>query len=406
MTRHAAVLGIATAAVVASLVPTTASSAATAITVSKTSGLTNGETVQVSASGFATGPGSIIQCNTTPGQPEYDVAGTKVPVGCTDPLAKLVIFDASGNLAATAFTVKTGTLGIAAQSADYPCPPTAAQATAGATCVIAVGDVTKANAQQVITFAGAGTTTTTAPAATTTTQPGATTTTSATSTTSSTSTTTTTTTTSTTTTSAASSPAIAASPSTNLAAGMDVAVSGARFTPGATIAIVECSPLAAAPGVTEAQAQRLCDVGHAVLATADTAGSIRATFKIAATGAAAPADFRAADPAAACPPPAGQASCFIAAANVVKTTERAVTNIAFATQVATATAAGPGTPGARVLGAQVTNPAGSGGSLARTGAQRTLLLAGVALALIDLGWLASSATRPARRRSRAWRARG
>jgi len=162
-------------------------SAAPAVTVSPAQNLADGATVTVSGSGLQAGPGAILQCNTATGQPTIAVAGNQVPVGCTNPLSKLINADASGNVPATPFTVKMGTIGppatgpdsagkdATADAANYPCPPTAAQQAAGAMCVVALGDAAGHQATQQITFQAATTTTvaatqtTQAPVATTTT---------------------------------------------------------------------------------------------------------------------------------------------------------------------------------------------------------------------------------------------
>jgi len=157
--------------------------AAASITVTPHDNLTNGQQVTVSGSGFQQGPGAILECNPTPGEPTIQVAGSPVPVGCTNPLDHLITVDSSGNVPPTQFPVKTGTVGppasgtdsagndAAADAAKYPCPPTPAQQAnnpAGTKdCVIAVGDSKQPpnQATQAITFQA--TTTTTAATATT-----------------------------------------------------------------------------------------------------------------------------------------------------------------------------------------------------------------------------------------------
>ena len=152
------------------------------VQVTPNSGLSDGSSVAVSGSGFtASSAGGVIECNNTAGQPTIQVLGNAVPVSCTNPLLALTTTDGSGALTAT-FTVHTGTVGPPATGADsgggdaatdaasYPCPPTAAQQGAGASCVLAFGDQAGDQATTPITFSGGGTTTTTTPA-TTTTQP-------------------------------------------------------------------------------------------------------------------------------------------------------------------------------------------------------------------------------------------
>ena len=162
-------------------------SAAAALVVSPDTGLTNGQSVTVSGSGFAdSAAGAVLECNNDPGQPTVEVAGVEqAPVGCTDPLTTIVSTDASGNVPSTPFTVVTGTIGPPAAGTDsagndaatdaalYPCPPTPAQITAGDSCVIAFGTLGGSEVQAPITFEGqgGGTTTTTAAPTTTTIAP-------------------------------------------------------------------------------------------------------------------------------------------------------------------------------------------------------------------------------------------
>jgi hypothetical protein len=154
--------------------------AAPAITATPNQSLTDGATVTVSGSGYTPGPGAVLECNAAPGEPTIPVAGNQVPVGCSNPLSKLINADASGNVPSTPFTVKQGVVGppatgtdsagkdAAADAALYPCPPTAAQQAAGVTCVIALGDSAQHQATQPITFQSQVATTTTAAGATTT----------------------------------------------------------------------------------------------------------------------------------------------------------------------------------------------------------------------------------------------
>lgn len=145
-----------------------------------TTGLTDGQTVTVSGSGFAGPIGGITECNTTTGEPTVAYLGQQVPVGCTAPK---VVQPTGGGFSNQTFTVKMGTVGppgpgtdsaghdAAADAALYPCPPTAAQAAAGAVCAIAFGTSSTDSATQTITFQSAATTTpvTAAPSTTATT---------------------------------------------------------------------------------------------------------------------------------------------------------------------------------------------------------------------------------------------
>jgi hypothetical protein len=151
--------------------PATGTGGTAKVTVNPATCLTGGQSVSVTGSGlFVKSLGSILECNGATGEPTVlnSTVGTKpVPVGCTDPfgtLAKIISTDATGSLPATAFTVNTGTLGPpgstaagcsqsclgaetggsgnpTADAANYPCPPTAAQVAAGATCALVYGDL-------------------------------------------------------------------------------------------------------------------------------------------------------------------------------------------------------------------------------------------------------------------------
>ncbi len=129
------------------------------------SSLTNGEKVTVTGTGFAPHfQGALAECNVTAGAPTVPVYGYPFPVGCTNPLQILTTTDGSGHLTAV-FTVRTGRLGPPATGIDsagqaaaipagqYPCPPTAPQVAAGATCKIAYIDAAGERASAVITFA-------------------------------------------------------------------------------------------------------------------------------------------------------------------------------------------------------------------------------------------------------------
>jgi hypothetical protein len=159
--------------------------AAAAVDATPVTGLTDGATVSVTATGFGSnGLGAITQCNDAPNQPTIGVAGKQVPVSCTDPLKKLVNFDATGTLTPSpaSFVVHTGVTGppsagtdsaggdAAVHAADYPCPPTAAQIAAGASCIVAVGDASGGQGVKKLAFAGGAVTTTTVATSATTTR--------------------------------------------------------------------------------------------------------------------------------------------------------------------------------------------------------------------------------------------
>lgn len=147
-----------------------AASAAPSVTVTPSSGLTDGQSVTVSGTGFAGGIGGITECNTTTGQPTAAVAGQQIPVGCSNPLNAIQNLT-GGAFNNVAFTVHMGVVGppgpgvdsagkdAAADAALYPCPPTAAQAAAGAVCAIAFGTSATDTGQQTITFQSASSTT-------------------------------------------------------------------------------------------------------------------------------------------------------------------------------------------------------------------------------------------------------
>jgi neocarzinostatin family protein len=239
---------------------------------------------------------------------------------------------------------------------------------------------------------GGGTTTTSAQGTTTTTTPGSTTTTTTGSTTTTTATTSTTTGSSSTTAAPAGGATIQVSSAKSLQPGEVVSVTGSGFDAGATVAVLECSPLAA----TAASAQNECDITHAATTTATAAGAISVNFKVVESGAAAPNNFAPSDSKAVCPPPAGQADCVIAAANILNQSEHGSVDITFmGTQAQTSTAASRGQ--ASTSGTTTHNTSGTA-ALPNTGPGRvTLILLGGGLLLLDLGYVAITSTRPGRR---------
>ncbi|MGO8870631.1 MAG: hypothetical protein ACLQPH_04380 [Acidimicrobiales bacterium] len=270
-------------------------------------GLTNGQSVTVTASGYPdSATGAVLECSNAPGQPTISVAGNAVPVSCTNPFLTLKTTTATGTLS-TSFTVTTGTVGPPASGTDsagndaatdaalYPCPPTPTQVSAGDSCVIQFGtsDGTAATPAP-ISFAGGGgggTTTTT-----TTGGGGGTTTTSSTSTTttSSTSTTTTSSTSTTTTvpcnaksTTSTGSPSLTANPGTCLNGGSQVTVTGTGFDANSPGAILECNNDAGQPTATlgapisQAVPVSCTGVTAAGLITTTASGALSAKFTIA-----------------------------------------------------------------------------------------------------------------------------
>ncbi len=94
--------------------------------------------------------GTVLECNSDPGQPTVLLSNHNFPVSCTPALNTDFTPDATGTASQT-FSIVVGTTGPpttgtdsagAAASTDavaYPCPPTPAQT--ADTCVIAVGDI-------------------------------------------------------------------------------------------------------------------------------------------------------------------------------------------------------------------------------------------------------------------------
>jgi len=164
------------------------------MTVSPDTGLTNGQSVTITGSGFsASSPGNMLECNNDPNQPTVSLpspVSSDVSVGCSAPSYNLVTTKSDGTFSAT-YKVVDGTVGPpcgstgdiittcpstdsaglspAADAANYPCPPTAAEQAAGITCSLSFGDFANDSAQATIFFQGESTTTTTAPVGTTTT---------------------------------------------------------------------------------------------------------------------------------------------------------------------------------------------------------------------------------------------
>jgi hypothetical protein len=142
--------------------------AASAITVSPTTGLDLGSVVRVTGTGFQdSATDSILECNDDPNQPSINA----LPVGCSNPLIHVVETTAAGDLGPFQFTVVQGTVGPPATGKDsagnpastdtvlYPCPPTPDQVAAGDSCEIQFPDQAGAPSQE-ISFGPAVTTST------------------------------------------------------------------------------------------------------------------------------------------------------------------------------------------------------------------------------------------------------
>lgn len=382
-----------------------------AMTVTPSTGLTNGQTVSVTGSGYgASAPGAIIQCNNTTPQPTIVVFGNAAPVSCTNPLSGLINFDATGALAATNYVVHTGTVGppgsgtdsdghdAAADAALFPCPPTAAQQAAGFTCQLALADLSGQRATKDITFVGqgGGTTTSTAQATTSTTKAsttsstaGATTTTTHASTTSTTkaSTTTSTAAATTTTTAAPSGPAVTVNPNSGLNNGDTVSVTGTGYDHSAAGAIIQCNddPNQPTIAVFGNPVPVSCTNPLSGLINFDAAGALAATNFVVHTGTVGPpgtgTDSAGHDAAAdaanyPCPPTAAQqaagVNCIVALADL--SAHRATKTITFEGQTppssTTSTTTGGSTTTSVAPGAVVTPSANStspGGTLTLTG---------------------------------------
>ncbi len=190
------------------------------VVVTPSTGLTNGETVQVSGSGFTPGDSVfILQCLAT-------ATGSS---GCAIAGAVPATISSTGALAATPFPVATGTIG-----SGGTCGTSASDASA---CVIAVANLSGSDRGVApITFA-VSTTTTTAPAG----------------------------------------PAITVTPSTGLTNGESVSVSGSGFTPGDSVYVIECS----ATATTEAGCNI---TGASGPVTIDAQGNLPATSYNVSTG--------------------------------------------------------------------------------------------------------------------------
>jgi hypothetical protein len=199
-----------------------ADAAAPAITVSPTSGLLDGQVLSVSGTGYAPNTvGGPVECSDAPGQPTVQVDGFAISVSCDVPSfggsypfnnPQIDEFSSSGTIS-TSFVVHTGvvgppTLGIdsaghsaAQDAAPYPCPPTAAQQAAGASCRLTVGDSDGNSVSTTLNFA----------------------------------------------TPIAPTPAVAVVPATGLSSGDIVQVTGSGFTPGSPWLAIECNVTPGAP---------------------------------------------------------------------------------------------------------------------------------------------------------------
>jgi hypothetical protein len=165
------------------------------ITVTPSTGLTNGESVTITGSGFtASSIGNILECNSDASQPQVMDGGlvnAKISVSCNAPSLQAIVTVSASGAVSTMYKVVQGTVGPpcgpapavvtcpatdsagkspTADAALYPCPPTAAQAAAGDVCTLTFGDQANDSGMANISFAGSpapSAPTTAAPTATT-----------------------------------------------------------------------------------------------------------------------------------------------------------------------------------------------------------------------------------------------
>jgi hypothetical protein len=164
-----------------------ASASGPSITITPRSHLTAKSNVVVTGTGFAhRSSGVLLECNLAPGEPATVIAGDgtpqAIPIGCSDPVG--VTTTRRGKVPPTTLKVQTGTLGswetgddssgnpAAADSADFPCPPTQPESDLGVSCVFEFFDNKGQEAISTVSFrsSGPGTTipgsTTTSPSTT------------------------------------------------------------------------------------------------------------------------------------------------------------------------------------------------------------------------------------------------
>ncbi len=155
------------------------------LTINPSTGLTGGESVSVTGTGFTPSSiGNILECNNASNEPTVALpspVSSAVSVGCSAiSYSRLVSTSSSGTIS-TSYSIIQGTVGPpcglstdvittcpstddegyspAADAARYPCPPTAAQQAAGVTCVLNYGDQAGDSASGIIAFQGESTTT-------------------------------------------------------------------------------------------------------------------------------------------------------------------------------------------------------------------------------------------------------
>jgi hypothetical protein len=163
--------------------PVTASSNGVSMTVTPGTCLDGGSVVTLSGSGFdPSSSGLIEQCSNAPGQPTVPISvvgnNETLPVSCTPlVLARVITTDSGGHIpAAKTYSVIAGTTGPpcgagslaptcpstdssggdpVTDAAQYPCPPTPAQVTQGASCTLTFADSEGKTQTVDISYAGA-----------------------------------------------------------------------------------------------------------------------------------------------------------------------------------------------------------------------------------------------------------
>ena len=168
----------------------TAAWAAPTLSASPSTGLTNGQTITLSGSGFTAGSaGNLLECNNAPNEPTVALGSpvnNSLAVGCSGVgyTANALTAANSSGAVNKSFQVSTGTVGPpcgktgdvvatcpatdsaghspAADAANYPCPPTQAQQAAGVVCQITFGNQANESASVTVLFQGESSPTTTA----------------------------------------------------------------------------------------------------------------------------------------------------------------------------------------------------------------------------------------------------
>ncbi|MGH9017114.1 MAG: hypothetical protein ACRDY1_05125 [Acidimicrobiales bacterium] len=129
--------------------------------------IVDGTVVSLTGSGFTSGSvGTFLECSSDANQPTVMFEGSPIPISCTNPLSTnngpgITTVSSTGTIGPVNFKVATGTVGppcgpnecagVSAtdssggspftDAANYPCPPTPAQVTAGDSCQILFGDL-------------------------------------------------------------------------------------------------------------------------------------------------------------------------------------------------------------------------------------------------------------------------